>query len=84
MTDDSLLVLRCLFATIYRLFTSWYIPGTNVTPAMAFFGILFLSLVFRFVADFLMVFQPMGSSGKPHDNGTPMGMFQDKLPPRKD
>ena len=36
MTADALLVLRTLFGSIWALFNSWYIPGTNVTPA-AFF-----------------------------------------------
>ena len=34
MTDDALLVLQCLFQTIWSIFTSWQIPGTAVTPAM--------------------------------------------------
>lgn len=38
MTSDALLVVRFLFTEVWSLFTSWYIPGTNVTPAaMAFF-----------------------------------------------
>lgn len=38
MTYDALLVVHFLFNEIWSLFTSWYIPGTNVTPAsMAFF-----------------------------------------------
>ena len=49
MTNDALSVVSLLFGTIFRLFTSWYIPGTNVTPAVAFFGILFLVIVFRIV-----------------------------------
>lgn len=36
MTSDALLVVQCLFSTIWELFTSWYIPGTNVTPAQFF------------------------------------------------
>lgn len=47
MTNDALLVLNTLFRSIFSLFTSWYIPGTNVTPAVAFFGILFISILFR-------------------------------------
>lgn len=47
MTDDALLVLQTLFQTIFSLFTSWHIPGTNVTPAVAFFGILFIAILFR-------------------------------------
>lgn len=47
MTDDALLVLKTLFQTIFSLFTSWHIPGTNVTPAVALFGILFIAILFR-------------------------------------
>lgn len=53
MTDDALLVLKTLFQTIFSLFTSWYIPGTNVTPAVAFFGILFISILFRVLSRLL-------------------------------
>ena len=34
MTADGVLVLKCLFETIWSIFTSWKIPGTAVTPAM--------------------------------------------------
>lgn len=34
MTADGLLVVHCLFQTIWSIFTSWQIPGTAVTPAM--------------------------------------------------
>lgn len=47
MTDDALLVVKSLFTTIFSLFTSWYIPGTNVTPALACFGLLFIVILFR-------------------------------------
>lgn len=47
MTNDALSVVSALFTTVFRLFNSWYIPGTNVTPAVAFFGILFISIIFR-------------------------------------
>lgn len=53
MTNDALSVVSVLFSTIFRLFTSWYIPGTNVTPAVALFGILFLTLIFRILAKVL-------------------------------
>lgn len=33
MTADTILVVQSLFTTIWSLFTSWHIPGTNVTPA---------------------------------------------------
>ena len=53
MLDDSILVLQTLFGTIFSLFTSWYIPGTNVTPAVALFGILFVSILFRVLSKVL-------------------------------
>lgn len=49
MTDDALSVVSLLFGSVFRLFTSWYIPGTNVTPAVAFFGILFIGIMFKIV-----------------------------------
>ena len=33
MTADFIYVLHFVFSTCWRLFTSWHIPGTNVTPA---------------------------------------------------
>lgn len=53
MTNDALSVVGALFSTVFKLFTSWYIPGTNVTPAVALFGILFVSFMFRFFAKLL-------------------------------
>ena len=52
MTNDALLVVQCLFQTIWKLFNSWYIPGTNVTPAVLIFGFLFLGICFRFIGHF--------------------------------
>lgn len=53
MTQDAILVLQTLFNAIWRLFTSFHIPGTNVTPAAAFLffivagiGLKFLSRMF--------------------------------------
>lgn len=49
MTADFLMVLRSLFRSIWLLFTSWNIPGTNVSPAdwavfslVLYFGIKFI------------------------------------------
>ena len=49
MTDDALLVLKSIFGTCFKLLNSWYIPGTNVTPAVALFGLLFLAILFRII-----------------------------------
>lgn len=40
MTSDVISILQLLFTTVWSLFTSWYIPGTNVTPASFFFFLL--------------------------------------------
>lgn len=41
MTDEAMLVVKTLFTSIWSIFTSWHIPGTNVTPmAMALFLII--------------------------------------------
>ena len=34
MTADGLAVLKCLFGSVWSIFTSWHVPGTNVSPAM--------------------------------------------------
>lgn len=47
MTADAVSVVQLIFTTIWTLFNSWHIPGTNVTPAMMFIFILFGSFVLR-------------------------------------
>lgn len=49
MTRDAILVLQTLFGTIWRLFTSWHIPGTNVTPAAAFLFFIAVGIGLKFV-----------------------------------
>lgn len=49
MTRDAFNVLGTLIAQIWRLFNSWYLPGTNVTPAGFFLLIAFLALIIRFI-----------------------------------
>lgn len=53
MTNDSLLVLETLFQTIWRLFTSWNFPGTNVTPAEMFLFLISAGIGLRYVLMFL-------------------------------
>lgn len=49
MTSDAVLVLQCLFSTIWSLFFSFEIPGTHTTPAeWAVFSLLFV-IILRFV-----------------------------------
>lgn len=53
MSQDVVDVLQALFGPgfygIWRLFVSWYIPGTKITPAMwALFSLVLVTAV-RFV-----------------------------------
>lgn len=49
MTNDAKLILNCLFDTIWRLFTSWDIPGTNITPAEFILFLAFAGVSLRFL-----------------------------------
>lgn len=53
MSNDALLVVQSLFSVIWRLFTSWHIPGTNVTPAMMALFLASAGIGLRFVIRFL-------------------------------
>ena len=55
MSSDALLILRTLFGAIWALFTSWYLPGTRMTPAEFAFLILTVSLLIRFLKRLLSV-----------------------------
>lgn len=48
MTDDAISVLNCLFQTIWSLFNSWCIPGTNVTPAGFFLFLISAGVGLRY------------------------------------
>lgn len=63
MTSDAILVLKCLFQTIWSLFTSWYFPGTNVTPAMFFFFLAAAGIGLTFVCRFLGIGGGVSVSG---------------------
>lgn len=55
MTRDALVVLQALFGPIWRLFTSWNIPGTHMSPAdwalFALFFVVLIRMIGRFVGD---------------------------------
>ena len=53
MTSDALAVLQCLFTTIWSLFASWHIPGTNVTPAGFFLFLISAGIGLRYALSFL-------------------------------
>ena len=63
MTDDAILVLDCLFQTIWRFFTSWHIPGTNVTPAVMFLFLGAAGIGLRFVCRFLDIGGGVSATG---------------------
>lgn len=47
MSADALSLLNGLFSAFWGLFTGFYIPGTNVTPAAFALAILFIWLLVR-------------------------------------
>lgn len=55
MTGDTLLLVQGIFEQIWRLFTSWTVPGTNVTPASWAFFLLAAVLGVRVIQRFLAV-----------------------------
>ena len=57
MTSDAIMVVECLFSTIWSLFTSWYIPGTQTTPAQFFLFLILVSLSITFVVR-MVTFNP--------------------------
>lgn len=57
MTSDAILVVKCLFSTIWSLFTSWYIPGTQTTPAQFFLFLIVSSIGITFVVR-MVTFNP--------------------------
>lgn len=48
MITSAVQIVRFIFTQVWRLFNSWYVPGTNVTPAGFLFLVLFLTLVLKF------------------------------------
>lgn len=58
MTQDAITCLQMLFVLIWRLFTSWYIPGTHTTPAAFLFFLAFTGLILRFIGRATMTYNP--------------------------
>lgn len=71
MTADAILIMRFIFVQIWRLFTSWYIPGTRVTPAAMAMFMLAFSFVLRHLSRFLGGDDSGGNggSGSPRSGG---------------
>lgn len=53
MTSDAFLLMQAWLVNIWRLFTSWHIPGTNFSPAQWFFFLLMAPLTVRLVKSIL-------------------------------
>lgn len=54
MRSDVYVLMRGFFEQIWRLFTSWYIPGTHITPAALGFFYLALSFGVRLLRRYFM------------------------------
>lgn len=67
MTSNAILAIRCIFEQSWRLFTSWHIPGTNISPAAwLIFAVVFyigLKMVFG-ILGMTAVFGTFNSSEK--------------------
>lgn len=70
MTADALIVVQTVFSAIWRLFTSWKIPGTGTTPAAWFLFVVMAVLALRFLKTVLpgLVSGISKSSGKSSSN----------------
>lgn len=58
MTSDALAILDCIFGTVWRIFTSWNIPGTNVTPGMFLIFLVVAGVGLRLLSSFFPEFGP--------------------------
>lgn len=68
MSSDALAVVRSVFTDIWSLFTSWRIPGTDISPAawalFSLFFILILQFIIRIFGDGSL--DSNGSSSSPN------------------
>lgn len=53
MTSDGKQALYIIFQNIWRLFVSFNIPGTNITPGMLLVTILVISFGLRILKTFI-------------------------------
>lgn len=49
MTEDVYDFVLGVFSTLFSIFSSWHIPGTNLSPAMWFVFLLSAGVLFRFL-----------------------------------
>lgn len=65
MTQEVRYIITSVFPQIWRLFTGFYIPGTNITPAMIIFFPAFVSLIMFFVKNLLSMNGPSNGDNIP-------------------
>lgn len=53
MTADALSFVQWFFPFVWRFFTSWYVPGTGMTPASWLFFLLLSGLVLTIIPKLL-------------------------------
>lgn len=49
MSFNAVLIVKFVFVWIWKLFTQWHIPGTNVTPAAFGLFMLVVGISIRFL-----------------------------------
>lgn len=53
MTNEAYQIVQWFFATFWRFFNSWHIPGTGMTPAALFFLCAFVPLSLKLVSSII-------------------------------
>ena len=71
MTSDGVLIVRNLFENIWKLFTSWTIPGTFVTPLAWGLMATFVGLTIRFISRVTMSYDSSDVPLSKHTFNTP-------------
>lgn len=64
MTNEALEIFGALVNSIWVLFTSWHVPGTNFTPAQFYLFLLLLPLIIKLVKSIVTVSLDMLSTPK--------------------
>lgn len=71
MTNNAYLLMQAWLNSIWKLFTSWYIPGTNFTPGQWLFFLLMLPLIVKLVKGVLTLglAEIFSDRGEPSNSG---------------
>lgn len=68
MSQDFIQILTYFPSTIWRLFTSFTIPGVNFTPATMMFGILSFGVAIKFVTGIIDITGHGNSDSTVHEH----------------